>query len=372
MRLKRIVILLVILAVIFGGIFAFIQFKNTMISKFLASHAHPVISVTAERVQEESWKGIVPTIGTLRAINGVDVTPEVAGVVQAIDFEAGKMVKKGDSLVRLDADIETANRNNALAQLKVLQDNLDRTSKLVVGREVSEQALNQIRFQMEAQRAAVDALNAQISKKTIAAPFNGRIGISNVDLGQYLEAGTKVATLQDVSSLKAEFNVSQKSLPQLAVGQAITVTADARPGVTLNGKLTSFDPRVDSSTGMIACEGLLGNPKAALLPGMFVDVNVETSQPQQVLTVSQAAISYNLFGDYVYVVKPPAKGAEQPTAHQVLVSLGERRGARVAVLKGIGKDDQVVTSGQLKLANGAPVKIDTTPLPTPNVAEQNY
>ncbi len=372
MRLKRVIILLVILAVIFGGIFVFIQYKNKMIGKFLASRAHPVIAVTAERVQPETWKGTVPTVGSLRAINGVDLSPEVAGVVQAIDFEAGQVVKKGDTLLQLDADIEISNRNSALAQLKLLQDQLERTSKLVVGQSVSQQALNQIRFQMEAQQAAVNSHDAQIAKKTITAPFDGHIGIKKIDLGQYLQAGTPVATLQDTSSLKVEFSVGQKLLPQLAKGQAISVTADARPGVTLNGKLTAFDPRVDPATGLIPCEGLIGNPKVTLLPGMFVDVTLETSQPQHVLTVSQAAVSYNLFGDYVYVVKPPENGAEHPTVQQVQVTLGERRNASVVVLKGLSKGQEVVTSGQLKLSNGTPVKVQEQPLPTPNVAETNY
>jgi membrane fusion protein (multidrug efflux system) len=372
MRWTRVIILLVILGVIFGGVFAFIQYKNMMIGKFLASRAHPVIAVTAERVQQETWKGALPAVGNLRAVHGVELAPEVAGVVKSIAVKSGETVKKGDLVVQLDADIETANRNSALAQLKLLQDQLARTSKLPVGSAVSEQALKQTRFQMEAQQATVNSLDAQISKKAITAPFGGRVGIINVDLGQFLQAGAQIATLQDISSLQAEFSVGQQLLSQLQTGQTIAVTADARPGLTLQGKLTSFDPRVDPSTGMISCEGLLGNPKAELLPGMFVHVTVETAKAQRVLTVSQAAISYNLFGDYVYVVKPPRQGAQHPTVQQAQVTLGERRAARVAVLKGLRDGDLIVTSGQLKLSNGTPAKVQEQPLPTPNVAETNY
>ena len=150
------------------------------------------------------------------------------------------------------------------------------------------------------------------------------------------------------------------------------MTADARPGLVLKGKLTSFDPLVDKATGMIPCEGLLENPKSALLPGMFVDVTLQTGHTQRVLTVSQAAVSYNLFGDYVYVVKPPEKGAENPTVQQAQVTLGDEKDGRVAVLKGVKEGDDIVTSGQLKLSNGTPVKVDEKPLPTPNVAETNY
>jgi membrane fusion protein (multidrug efflux system) len=372
MRPKRILILLIVLAVVFGGIFAFIQYKNKMIAQYLASQAHPVIAVTTEPVQEEHWTGTVPAIGTLRAVNGVDVSPEITGVIKAIEFKSGQTVKKGDILVQLDADIETANRDSALAQLKLLQDQLQRTSKLPPGIAVSQQSLNQIRYQMQAQQATVDALDAQIAKKSIRAPFDGRIGISNVDLGQFLQAGAPIATLQDISSLQVEFSVGQKRLPDLKKGQQIMVTSDARPGLTLKGTLTSFDPRVDKATGMIACEGLIENPKETLLPGMFVNVTIETSNPRQVLTVSQAAVSYNLFGDYVYVVHPPEKESEHPTVKQALVTPGERQNGRVAVLKGLTKGDEIVTSGQLKLSNGTPVKIKKTPLPSPNVAEINY
>ena len=155
MRWTRILILVAVLAVIFGGVFAFIQYKNMMIGKFMASRAHPVIAVTAERVTTETWQGAVPAVGTLRAVNGVGVTPEVSGVVKSIDFKSGDTVKKGDTLVQLDADIETANRNSALAQLKLLQDQLERTTKLPVGTAVTEQALNQTRFQAQAQQATV-------------------------------------------------------------------------------------------------------------------------------------------------------------------------------------------------------------------------
>jgi membrane fusion protein, multidrug efflux system len=372
MRWTRILVLLVVLAVIFGGVFAFIQYKNQMIGKFLASRAHPVIAVTAERVKAETWQGEVPAIGTLRAVNGVDVTPEVAGVVKSVNFKSGDTVKKGDTLVQLDADIETANRNAAQAQLKLLQDQLERTSKLPVGTAVSEQTLNQTRFQMQAQQATVASLDAQIAKKTITAPFDGRIGIKNIDLGQYLQAGTSIATLQDISSLQIRFSVSQKLLPLLKIDAEISVTADARPGLVLKGKLTSFDPLVDKATGMIPCEGLLENAKSAFLPGMFVDVTLQTGHTQHVLTISQAAISYNLFGDYVYQVKPAENGGEHPTVQQAQVTLGDEKAARVAVVKGLREGDQIVTSGQLKLSNGTPVKVQEQPMPTPNVAETNY
>ncbi len=372
MRVVRIFVLLIAVGVIFGALYGFVEYKNAAIASLLASRANPVVIVTAEPVRQETWQDTVSAIGTLKAINGVDVNPEVAGVVTAINFTSGNMVKKGDTLVQLDADIETANRNSALAQLKIAQDNYDRSSKLVLNRDVTEQTLAQFRFQVQNQQATVKSLDAQIAQKNIRAPFDGQIGISNIDLGQFLQPGTPIATLQDISSLQIEFSVPQKNLPDLANGQQVSVTSDARPGTTFKGKLTSFDPRVDPNTGMIACEGLVPNPGGALLPGMFVEVTLDKTGTQSVLTTSQAAVSYNLFGNYVYIVSPPAEGAQHPTVKQALVTLGERRDDRLAISKGVSPGDQVVTSGQLKLANGTPVQLDTTPQRSPDVAQQNY
>lgn len=372
MRLTRLIILLLVLAVLFGGIFAFIHFKNARTAQFLASRANPVIAVTAEIARQDRWQDTLPAVGTLQAVNGVDVAPEVPGIVTALPFVSGQTVKTGDVLVQLDADVETANRNSAQAQLRIFQDNYDRTNKLVIGRDVAVETLVQIRFQIQAQQATVESLDALIAQKTVRAPFAGRVGINNLNLGQYVQPGTVITTLQDISSLQVEFSIGQKLLADLAPGQEIAVTSDARPGLTVKGKLTSFDPLVDIATSMIRCEGLIENRDGALLPGMFVQVAVTRAQPETVLTISQAAVSYNLFGDYVYVVSPPQHGAANPTVKQVLITPGERRGDRVAVLKGLAGGEQVVTSGQLKLTNGSSVKVDAAPLAAPNVADTNY
>lgn len=372
MRWTRIIILVIILAVIFGGVFGFVFYKNKMIAQFMAKRAHPVIAVTTEHVQTDRWQRAIPTIGTLKAANGVQVTSEVSGIVKSIDFKSGDNMKKGDKLVQLDADIEIANRKSAEAQLELLQDQLERTSKLQVGTAVSQQQLNEIRFKMQAQKATVASLDAQIAKKSITAPFDGKIGISNIDLGQFLQAGTPIAPLQDISSLQIRFSVGQDRLPLLKEEQKITVAAGARPGHTFTGTLTSFDPLVDKATGMSACEGLIDNPDAELLPGMFVDVTLEGGKTRRVLTVSQAAISYNLYGDYVYVVKPAQDSSKHPTVQQAQVTLGQERNARVAVLNGLKEGDRIVTSGQLKLSNGAPIKLRNESVKLPHVAEMNY
>lgn len=372
MRLVRMFILLIALGVIFGALYGLVQYKKAAITRTLASRADPVATVTAEPVQKETWQDTVGAVGTLRAVNGVDVNPEVAGVVTAVEFVAGQTVKRGDALVQLDVDIETANRNSALAQLKIAEDNYSRSAKLVPGRDITDQQLAQSRFQLQSQQATVDAINAQISKKTIRAPFDGRIAISKINLGQYLQPGTPIATLQDTSSLQVEFSVPQKNFADLVIGQAVTVTADARPGLALSGKLTSFDPRVESSTGMISCEGLVANPDDAMLPGMFIEVMLDKASATAVLTTSQAAISYNLFGNYVFVIDRSENKARHPTARQTFITPGERRGDRVAITKGVAAGDQLVTSGQLKLANGTPLQLDATPQSVPEVTQQNY
>ena len=211
MRLRRLFILLLALAVLFGGIFAFIHFKNARTAQFLASRANPVIAVTAETARQDRWQDTLPAVGTLKAVNGVDVAPEVPGIVTALPFVSGQTVKAGDVLAQLDADVETANRNSALAQLRIFQDNYDRTNKLVIGRDVAVETLVQIRFQIQAQQATVDSLDALIAKKTIRAPFAGRVGINNLNLGQYVQPGTVITTLQDISSLQVEFSIGAEA-----------------------------------------------------------------------------------------------------------------------------------------------------------------
>lgn len=372
MRLKRMIIMLVGAGIVFGGIYAFIQYKNAAIADFFANQPTPVITVTAAEAKEETWNTTIPTVGRLRAANGVDVTASVSGVVQEIMFRSGDRVTAGEALVRLDSDVEKANLDAAKAEYELAQANYDRIKSLPEGSVVSRATVEQNLYQAEAAAAQVASLQAAIEKKTIRAPFDGVLGIRQVDIGQYIQPGDPLVNLQDLSNMLADFSVGQRDLAEVEPGRKITATTDARPGQVYEGVVSSVEPRVDPATGLIGVEASLPNPEGDLAAGVFINVEVDLADERKVVSLPSSAISYNLYGDYVYVVQPAAEGEENPTVSRVVVQVGERRDARVSIAEGVEAGQTVVTSGQLKLSNGTPVNVSDEPLPRPEVTEQPY
>lgn len=369
---KRMTVMLAGSAVVFGGVYGLILYKNYAIAQYFANQPKPVVNVTAAEARKENWTSTVPAVGTLRAGKGVDVTSSVAGVVQEILFKSGDVVKAGQPLVRLDSDVDEANLKAAEAELGLARSDYERSAGLTPRQVISQATLDQRLYDMRAKEAHVAALKAQIAKKTITAPFDGRIGIAKVDVGQYLDPGTPIVTLQNLETLKVEFGVTQRDIALISPGSTIRVTADAFPGKVFEGTVTSLEPRVDPATGLVKVEGTLPNPQSELLAGMFVNVEVELDQTKERVVVPSSAVSYNLYGDFVFVIEQPKEGQEHPTVRRAMVETGERRGADVAILKGVEPGDLVVTSGQLKLQNGMQVAVDNEPLPQPAVAAQNY
>ena len=371
-RVIRLVVMLAVVGLIGAGVYFFIQYKNEMIGQYLQSQAVSVIQVGATEATEESWQTTVPAIGTLRATNGVDVTPSVAGVVEEISFESGAEVQEGDVLLRLDSQIEQGNLAAAQANLDLATATYNRTKSLEAGAVVSQATLDQNNFQMQAQAAQVAALQAQIDKKTVRAPFSGTLGIRQIDIGQYVQPGNTLVNLQDLTNLSVEFSVSQRDIGEVEPGRKIRVQADAQPGRTFAGEVTSREVQVDPATGLVKVEGTIPNPDALLLPGMFVNVEIDLADERKVVVVPSESISYNLYGDFVYVVRPKEEGAEHPTVQRVVVKLGERRDGDVAIVEGVEAGQQVVTAGQLKLSNGTAVEITGGALEQPDVANSKY
>jgi len=372
MRWKRMLVMLIGAGVVFGGVYGFIQFKNMKIAEFFANMPKPVISVTTSQATQETWDTTVPAIGTLRAFNGVDVTTAVAGQVQKILFESGQTVTSGQTLVLLDSDILQGNRANAEADAQLAEANYKRVSSLTQGSVVSQATIDANLFAMNGAHARVAALDAEIAKKTITAPFAGQLGIRQIDLGEYLQPGTAIVNLQDLGTMRVEFSVGQRDLREVVPGRAIRVTSDAAPGKAFDGEITSLEPKVDSATGLIKVEGSLPNPDGVLRPGMFVSVEVNLSDKRDVVVIPDSAISYNLYGDFVYVVVPKAEDAEHPTVKRVVVDAGDRRDGDVVVLSGVKTGDTVVTSGQLKLSPGMQIDASAGELKKPDVTDQNY
>jgi membrane fusion protein (multidrug efflux system) len=365
--MKKLVLMLLGCLLVFGGIFGFLAYKDKKAAEFLASMPVPAIPVTATKASQQNWPRTVPAIGVMEAQHGVDVSAEVAGTVQNILFKSGDRVAKGDLLVQLDSEVEQAELRSVQAQLDLAQSDVRRARALAPNKTISVSALDKAESDAKVAAAAVGRLTAVIAKKTITAPFDGMLGIRRVNLGQYIDPGTPIVNLQDLSAMLINFGVSQKVLSDLRVGQPIRMTTDSYPGRVFDGEITTIAPLIDDKTGMVAIQGRFENADGSLRPGMYARLDVILPDLQQTTIVPQTAISYSLYGNAVYVVKrgKDDKGAETATVERVMVETGTRRGNWVIVTKGISAGDEIVTSGQLKLNNGAHVTVTADEVLTP-------
>ncbi|WP_374311872.1 efflux RND transporter periplasmic adaptor subunit [Dongia sp.] len=355
-------------AIVFGGVFFKIFSGFAAMQAAMANMPVPVVNVTAQPAMTQDWGVEVSAIGVLEARRGVDVTSSVAGQVQQIKFESGERVSQGQVLVQLDADVERANLSSAQASLRLAKANLARGESLRTSDNISKATLEQRQSEYEVAAAEVAALAAQIDKKVIGAPFDGVLGIRKINVGQYLDAGNPIVNIQDLSKMLVNFSVSQKELSDLKVGQAIRMSTDAYPVRTFDGTISAIEPLINDETGMVEVQGTFDNPDGLLRPGMFAKLAILLPVRMQVVVVPQTAISYSLYGDFVYIAKEgkAETGEAITTVDRRIVKSGERRNGLVIVEEGLKADEMVVTSGQLKLDSGtrvAIVKDDTLALP---------
>ena len=355
-------------AIVFGGVFLKIYFGFTAMQEAMANMPVPVVNVTAQPAAAQDWGVEVSAIGVLEARRGVDVTSSVAGQVQQIKFESGERVSQGQVLVQLDADVERANLSSAQASLRLAKANLARGESLRTSDNISKATLEQRQSEYEVAAAEVAALAAQIEKKVIGAPFDGVLGIRKVNVGQYLDAGNPIVNIQDLSKMLVNFSVSQKELSDLKVGQAIRMSTDAYPVRTFDGTISAIEPLINDETGMVEVQGTFDNPDGLLRPGMFAKLAILLPARMKVVVVPQTAISYSLYGDFVYIAKEgkAETGEAITTVDRRIVKTGERRNGLVIVEENLKAGEMVVTSGQLKLDSGtrvAIVKDDTLALP---------
>ncbi|WP_343676224.1 efflux RND transporter periplasmic adaptor subunit [Paraburkholderia heleia] len=373
---KRMIIMLICVAILLGALVGFNLFKAHMIKKFMASNTAPPATVTAAIAGYQTWQPQLAAVGSLRAVRGVDVTTEVAGLVREIAFNSGQEVKTDQVLVRLNDDSDRAQLASLKAAADLAQTVYNRDKAQFSIQAIARAQLDADAADLKSKRAQVDQQAALVEKKTIRAPFAGRVGITTVNPGQYLNPGDAIVTLQAIDPIYADFFLPQQQLGQLQVGQAIAVDTDAFGNRTFDGKIRSINPRVDSTTRNVQIEATVDNRERKLLPGMYANVKIDAGGAQRFLTLPQTAITYNPYGATVFIVKPGeqknAQGKIMPVAQQVFVTPGPTRGDQVAILKGINAGTQVVTSGQLKLKNGTPLVIDNRVLPadSPNPTPQ--
>ncbi len=366
-RMKK---MLMIVGILFGCIFMY-KVIMSVIVKYSMTHQSKVISVSTIQAKTLAWQPKLKASGSVRAIYGVNVTTELAGMVKKIYFTPGVFVREGEVLVQLNADSDIALLHALEANAALAKITYDRDKAQFAAHAISKQVLDTDTENLKSLNAQVAQQAAIVLKKTIRAPFTGRLGICAVNPGQYVNPGDKVVSLQTFDPIYVDFYMPQQTLSQLKRDQLVNVHVDGYPEKIFTGKITTIDPAFDESTRNIEVEATLPNPQFQLTPGMFAAVEVETGAPQSYLTVPQTAVSFNPFGDIVYVIKQTGKnkkGKPILTANQVFVVTGETRGDQVAILQGLQENDTVVTSGQVKLRNGSIVAINNTIIPSNNPA----
>ncbi len=379
---RRFIITAVVIALLLGGLgyFQFV-FKPQMVRTFLSQMRPPPATVTAEAARTDKWTERLTSIGTMIASQGVEVTSQVAGIVTEVLIESGAEVEQGTRLVQLDTSVEVADLASAIATQREAEVAYERQADLLQKRVTSEANLDTARAKRETAQAAVKRIQAVIAQKGIVSPFGGRLGIRKVEKGQYVSAGLALVSLQALNPIRVDFPMPEQQIGKLRVGQSIELTVDAFPNQVFGGQIQSLDARVAQDTRTLLVRGLLPNQERKLLPGMFANVTVLVGEAADVITVPRTAVTYSLYGDSVYVVKPapasdgkaaPAPAASQPPEPSFVVErryvrTGQVREDRVAITFGLAKGEEVVSTGQLKLNPGATIRIDNTqPLNRPD------
>ena len=353
---------LVLLIGILGGI------KALQISKMIKSSSQfvqPPEPVTTAQVTAGAWERILPAVGSLTAVQGVTVAAELPGKVVEISFTPGDVVREGDLLLRQDTSTEQAQLPGAEASLTLSDRNLSRAQALFADEMISRVDLDTAQANLRLAQSAVNNLRSQIAKKTIRAPFGGRLGIRLVNLGQVLREGDAIVSLQTLSPIFVDFQLPQQHLGQLRQGLPVRVTADGMPDQQMTGKITAINPQVNSTTRSIGVQATLQNPDELLHPGMYVSLEVVLPVLQDVLMIPATAVLYAPFGDSVFIVeeKQSDEGNKLLTLRQQFIRLGEKRGDFVSVISGLMAEETVVSTGVFKLRNGQTVVVSNSLAP---------
>jgi membrane fusion protein (multidrug efflux system) len=366
---KRMIIMLIIAGAIMGGVVAFQGFKNKMIAKGIQGQANPPQTVSTTVAQESAWQPTVEALGSFSASEQASLSAEVSGLVTAIHFDSGQKVRASQPLVELNPAPLQAQLTQFEAQAALAEINLRRDEAQLKIQAISQATVDTDVSVLKSAQAQVAAQKALVAQKTITAPFTGQLGIRQVNLGQYLAAGSVVVTLQKLDPMEVDFTVPQNQINLIHVGIKAVADSSAVPGKTFNATVTAIEPQVDTTTRNLKVRARVPNPNGELLPGVFATVSITEGQPHQYVTLPNAAVSYNPYGATVFIVKDGGKGADgKPAllAEQRFITTGPTRGDQVAVLKGLKAGETVVSAGQLKLRNGSPIIVNNSVQPSDN------
>ena len=367
MKKRMIVMLIVVVAFIAAiGTVKVRQVRGAMAQG--ASFQPPPEAVTTSVAKQEEWPATVAAIGSVTAVQGVTVSADLPGIVERISFESGQSVRTGSLLVKLDTSQEEAQLRAADSQRDLARLNLDRLRGLKESGVISQADYDRAAAELQQGEARVGEIRATIERKTIRAPFSGRLGIRQVNLGQYLAGGDPIVPLQSLQPVYVNFSVPQEQMSRLRPGAAVSLTAEG--GIRATGKITAMNSVVDEATRNIQVQATFANPDNRLHPGMFVETQVVLGASNPVVTLPASAISYAPYGDSVFIVEDMKSPDGKPYqgVRQQFVKLGGSRGDQVAVVSGIKTGEQVVTSGVFKLRNGAAVQVNNEIRPGNNPA----
>lgn len=373
---KRWILMLVGVAVVFGGVFLAKAIFAKKTNAFFDNMSQPAVTISAAAATQQRWSNDDEAVGTFAAVNGIEVTAESGGVVRAIEFDAGQPVRAGQVLVRLNTANEEAVLKALESSARLAQAQAKRWQELGRDRLV---ALDDVQTRATAAataQAQVEAQRALIAQKTVRAPFSGTLGIRRVNLGQYIAPGTAVVSLQQLDPIYLNFSLPEQMAGKLAEGTTVRARVDALPGQVFEGKVTAVDPQVDPATRNFTAQATLANPDGVLRPGSFAKVGFSLGGERDVVVIPQTAVSFNPYGNAVFVItSTPRKPGETDMRGQPLtgdkhvvtqrfIKTGATRGDLIEVTSGIKPGERVVTSGLLKLRNGTEVLIDNSVTPT--------
>lgn len=382
----RFIIALVAVGLLVGGIVGFNMFRDSAIQQYFAGMKPAPVTVSTFKVEPSNWTPGIESLGTVSAGSGVDLTVETTGVVKEVNFSANQRIQGGAVLLQLDDAVQKADLEAAQTQLNLNQIALRRAEQLVKSGAGTQSTLDNARAAYETSQTSVNRLQAVLDQKRLKAPFGGMVGIPRVELGQFIQPGTIVVTLQNLDTMRADFSVPEQQLGSLSIGQQVTFGLDG-DAEGFSGKISGIEPQVDSTSRLVSVRASISNPNGKLSPGQFVQVRVELPKEDNVIAIPETALVTSLYGDFVYVVKPkpaeataaPAEGtaaapatteaaappadaaaAPELIASQVFVTPGRRSRGVVEVTRGLSAGDEIVSAGQNKLNNNSPVAVDNS------------
>lgn len=375
---KRMISMLAVTIAILGGVFGFNAFKDFEIRKSMAGMGNQPQTVSTIVASVQTWNPKLEAVGTFRAVKGVDVSTETGGIVDQINFDSGQNVASDALLLRIRPNQDIAKLHSLQADAKLAQTTYQRDVEQLKIQAIPQATVDIDAAALAKANALVDQQRAVVATKFIRAPFTGRLGIRQVDIGQYINPGATLVTLQALDPIYLDFFLPQQQLAQLKDGQKAAVRLAAYPERQFSGEIVAISPKVDADTRNIALRVALKNPDHLLLPGMSGNVTIDVGAQQSFVTLPQTAITYNPYGDTVFIVKDKtlagakadagAKAGSGAAGHLVVeqkfVTVGATRGDQVAILTGVKAGDVVVTAGQIKLRNESAITVNNAVVPT--------